>query len=275
VPVSEGREWLTQVLDMPGAAIPTPERAKALLASGLLDLAQTNLAPARRLLQESLAIAREVDDQLGVAHAAAGLGMLDRMQGDYVGAHSYLEEAAAILRLQDQSKGDLASVIGLWGMVAYARGDTTAATARLEEALALGRDAGDGLAITTALSGLIRQALDRNEHAVARAWLTESLTLRRTLGNHWSIAWDLETAAVLSAIEGRPAQAMQLAGAATALRVVTGVPLPPAELAQLQQQLAPAEQALGDAGSATAWAEGQRMPLEQATAIALEVPATG
>jgi predicted ATPase/DNA-binding XRE family transcriptional regulator len=271
-PISEGREWLTKVLAMRRPTMPTPEWANVLAVAGILEQARGDFASARPLLQESLELARSVSDELGVAHAAAGLGTLARLQGDFPAARDYLEEAVARLRAQ-QSKGELASVLSLLGMVVYTQGDPIAASALFEEGLALGRDAGDALAVTTALSGLISGSLDRAEYGRARSWLAESLTLRRDLDDRWSIAWDLEMAAVLSVKECRPRRALQLAGAAAALRVATGTPLPPAEAAHLQERLAPARLARGDADAATAWDEGRAMPLERAIAVALEAPA--
>jgi hypothetical protein len=61
-----------------------------------------------------------------------------------------------------------------------------------------------------------------------------------------------------------------LFGTAAALRGAMGAPLPPADRAKHQRQVASTRAALGEEVVAAAWAEGRALPLEEAVASALE-----
>jgi len=68
---------------------------------------------------------------------------------------------------------------------------------------------------------------------------------------------------------GRPARALRLASAATALRQANGKPTSPGDQAQLDHSLKMARQMLGEEEAAAAWTSGQAMTLEQSVAYAL------
>ena len=59
-PDPEGREWLTGLLALPGAAGHTDARAKVLNGAGLLAWVQGDYVAARSLHEESLALRREL-----------------------------------------------------------------------------------------------------------------------------------------------------------------------------------------------------------------------
>jgi predicted ATPase len=78
--LSEGREWLAQLLAMTGpaasATAQTTVRAKALDAAGNLALFQRNHAAARAFMEESLALKRELGDERGIANSLYDLAMV-------------------------------------------------------------------------------------------------------------------------------------------------------------------------------------------------------
>ena len=86
----------------------------------------------------------------------------------------------------------------------------------------------------------------------------------------------------LAAAEGRPAQALRLAGAAERLVEAAGVPAGRLDLADAAGRLAACRAAVGEAAAAAAWAAGRALTPEQAVAEALadlealagETPAT-
>jgi len=69
--------------------------------------------------------------------------------------------------------------------------------------------------------------------------------------------------------EGRADRAVRLAGAAHAVRTVTGTRSPPGWEVDLARRLGSARHALGRDGWAAAWLSGQGLTLVQAIAIAL------
>src|SRR5689334_18459346 len=102
-----------------------------------------------------------------------------------------------------------------------------AARALCQEALALRRALGDRPNTAIALGQLGRVALDLGDLAEARARFTESLVLSRDVGRQRSIALALEGLAAVAAGERRAERAVVLAGAADAVRTVTGTRSPP------------------------------------------------
>src|SRR5262249_48665715 len=70
-------------------------------------------------------------------------------------------------------------------------------------------------------------------------------------------------------------RAVRLFGAAAALREASGVALAPADLEELDQDLAAARAALGEAAVEQAWGEGRAMPLAELIAEALASYAPG
>ena len=83
------------------------------------------------------------------------------------------------------------------------------------------------------------------------------------------IAGSLERCAGLAARQGQPERGARLFGAAEALRTALGAPLPPAERAAYEHDVAADRTQLDAATFAAAWAEGRALPLEQAIADAL------
>jgi hypothetical protein len=80
--------------------------------------------------------------------------------------------------------------------------------------------------------------------------------------------------AAVACAQGQPERGAHLLGAAAALRAGRGMPLPPNERAAQERTVAAARAALGEDAFAAAWAQCQRMSLEQAIAYALEEEAS-
>ena len=84
------------------------------------------------------------------------------------------------------------------------------------------------------------------------------------MGNNLNIAFYLEGLAAVVAIQGNPAQAGRLWGAAEVLRETMETPIPPVYRADYDRPVAAARAQLGEQAFATAWAEGHTMTPEQA-----------
>ena len=118
---SEGRRWCERILANAGDER-TPERANALNAAGLLAYRQDDFAAAHTLLEESLAIRRQVGDRKSIGVAAGNLGMVAVDEGDLAAARALHEESLAIARELGNRNGVLASLANL-GIVSYELGD--------------------------------------------------------------------------------------------------------------------------------------------------------
>jgi len=307
--LTEGRDRLQKILALGGAAAPTKARARVAFAAGVLAGEQGDYASAKALLEESLAIARELEDNRGVAVSLNALAVNARDRGDLAAARSLFEEGLLVWRELGNARdvarllSNLANVVKLQGDCAHARslyeecraifrelgdrtgvawslnhqgdvardlGDTAAARSFYEESLATFRELGDRWGIAGALADLGNLALEQRDYHAAHSQYRESLKIFQRLEHRRGVARLLECLACLAAAQLLPDRSLSLAGTAAALRQTLGAPLAPAEQVKLERSLEPARQALANTAGATAWLEGWVMPLEKAIDQALK-----
>ena len=305
----EGRNWCEQVLAQPGTSARTAARAMALLAAGAMTMFQGDLPQAQLLLEESIAIGREVGRAakrtLALALALLAYGAL--LQGNLGAARELAEEGVRLFREVGEAWGTalalnhlgratlelgdpvaarplleesaalfragnmqrLAMPLNTLGRVALRQGDDTGARAYCEEALAVARATGDELFIAEALAQLGTVALHVGDSGQATALYQQSLTLIWTRGYRECIAEDLAGLAATASLLGQPERAACLFGAVEALREVSGIRLAPLPRADYDRAVEGIRAHLDEATFAQAWEKGRAMPLEQAIAEAL------
>jgi predicted ATPase/class 3 adenylate cyclase len=238
----EGRRRLAQVLALADPAHRTEARATALNAAGILSWWQGNNSTARALLEESLAIQREVGHKPGIAASLSGLGDLATFQNDHEQAKALYEEALIIhrelgdrvreayqllplgrissrqgdygadRRLIEQSlaifqalghRDGLACVLDSLGCTAAVQGDYGAARVLLEESLAICRELGDQRKMAELLDRLGQVAHFGGDYPASRARYEESLAIRRELGDCRSaFAFSLQNLGRLAQAQG-------------------------------------------------------------------------
>jgi predicted ATPase len=306
--LSEGRDRLSRLLQLPGAASPTKLRMRALFAAGVLasvqgdyDAAETlihesqdlahqlgdkmsvavslnaqatfaksrgDVSHAEILFEASLELWRELGDPKAVARALSNLANVLKMQGSYDRARSLYAECLGIFR----SLGDMAGVawsLNYQGDVACEQGDSNEAKVLYERSLAIFREIGEGWGIAGTLADLGNLAREQRDYPRSHKLYTESLGLFQELNHKRGIARLLECFAITASAEGNAERALKLAGAAAALRLAIGVPLTPAEQARLESSLNAVRQALASAAEVPAWLAGWNLPLERAVEEAL------
>jgi DNA-binding CsgD family transcriptional regulator len=267
--VSEGRAWLDKLL-MQSASTRTRARARSLSAAVHLAALQGDVATARVHADESLAIARELDDAPATAAALQHVGRLALFRGDYVLARSLLEEAVYASRTAGNRFFEAVSLVNL-GWLAYQQGDNSAARVWLEEALAAYSDLGQpsGLASGLAFLGLV--ATEQGDYAEAHARFLASLEERRSGGGSFDPAFLLGCWAGLAAAQDQPERALRLAAAADVLRRASGSRAADPYLSRVGHRIVAARERLGGVAAEAAWSAGQTMGVEQALADALSV----
>jgi len=307
--LSEGRDRLDKLLKLPGAAMPTKARARALFAAGILAAEQGDYGQTEALIGESRDTSRELGDKQGVAVSLNALAVMVRDRGDLAAAHALFEENVALWRELGDRKAiaralsNLASVVKLRGDFARARsiydeclalfrqigdrmgvawsinyegdlardqGDSAAARTLYEQALSMFRELGDRWGIAGTLADLGNLAREQGDCATAHALYRESLKIFQELEHKRGIARLLECFACSASVQSQAERSLRLAGAAAALRQNIGAPLTPKEQAKLETHLDPARYALTNTSGATAWLEGWGMPLEKAIEKAIE-----
>jgi predicted ATPase/class 3 adenylate cyclase len=300
---SEGRAWLERALEHTTSAV-APARAKALYGAGRF---QSDRGRANTLIEQALALWRELGDKPGMADALLNLGRVARVQGDYERSGKLIQDSLALFREQQIMWGIV------WALISHAdvaldQGDPEQALAPLQEALALTQSLGDTYgnmwarclqgrlahlqgnlelaamlleeslawlrswgspSVFEMLNDLGRVAFDQGDIDRATALFEESLKLSWEPGNEVDITFSLVGLAGVAGALGQPARAIQLLGAAGSIRASSGRPLTPVERTVFNRYAATMRAQLGDATFAAMWAEGEQMSLEQAKAVAL------
>ncbi|MEZ4713402.1 MAG: tetratricopeptide repeat protein [Caldilineaceae bacterium] len=241
--------------------------AKALVCAGSLALYRGDYAAAHARYTQGLAIRRRLDDQSQVANTLSDLAIAVANQGDLAQSGQLFAESLAIRRTLGDQWG-VANSLNNLGELALMQEQYAAAHPYLEEAVTIYRAIGDRWSLGNTVLTLGNVLRAQGNYGAAYPLYQESLQIYRGLGDRRSLAYLLESLGGLLSLQGAAARALRLAGAAAALRDQLQTPLSPAEQTQLDQALAPARQALGEAAAA-AWASGQALTLEQAMAEAL------
>jgi non-specific serine/threonine protein kinase len=261
----EGRHWLESLLarvarppaapsepdaqpsgaaEQTHQAADTPQdsaRARALTGAGSLAFIQGDLARARALQEECLALYRSYGNTLGIAAAlhnladvyyrlgdlaqavtmheealelARGLGRKDILaaflnslgnallhQGHYARAEPLLEESLTLCRELDHTWG-ATMVLRNLGLLAQAQGRADHAATFFEESLTLSRQLGSAQDTAVALNDLAAIAAARGDYQRAATLHEESMALAQQLGDRWSIANVLHGEANLALQQG-------------------------------------------------------------------------
>jgi tetratricopeptide (TPR) repeat protein len=262
----DGSAWLERALaaDQGESA---EERGEALRWLGVLADERGDLAIAEKALRESTEIARATGDKAQLARSLLSLGVVSRNMGDAERAQELLTESLEIRRDLVDRPGLSAPLTNL-ALVALDAGDTEQATVLLEESLGLDREFESTEGIAVNLVNLAWVALRVEESDRARPLLSEALRAFNELGDPDGIAECIEAVAVLAVRETRAPQAVRLTGAAHALRELHSTPRAVAEQEDLDRDLEPARDILGERAFAEAFAAGRELTLHAAVAAA-------
>jgi predicted ATPase/DNA-binding CsgD family transcriptional regulator len=305
--LGEGRRWLGGVLAATQRG-PTAPRARALALAGLLAENQGDYRQAEALLRESLAQARQINDEPGVAQTLTLLGLVARNVGEYKEATALLEDGLATARGCGEPWIEMVSLLWLGsvaryqgeihratelldaslaasralgdeiirlrilshrGMVAHAQGQDQRATELLEESLALSRQVGSKWGTAVALTDLGIVASAQGAADRATAYSLDGLMLFRDLGDRWGMARGLHNLGRLAAAAGDFERAARLYVASSLVRKAIGAPPRLSERPDYERDLAAVRARLGEAAFAAASAAGQAMSLEATVDYAL------
>ncbi|MBV9357694.1 MAG: helix-turn-helix domain-containing protein, partial [Chloroflexi bacterium] len=264
---TEGRQRLRSLLER--IAQRTPLRVRALHGAAWLATDQGDYADAAALLAECLGLSRELGDTRGEGVALAQLGRSRIASGHPAEGVPSLDQGLAILRAVGHPL-DLTVALVYWGLAALFTDQPALACGRLAEALDTCRRLGLRSLGARTLVLLACAHIELDDLGAARAALSDALPTSIELGDRWVIPQEFVAFAGIVARQGKPRQALRLAGFAAAYCEAHDFSVPNAFQGYLERWLAPAKLAAGSA-AAGLFAEGKQMPLEQAVACALSV----
>jgi tetratricopeptide (TPR) repeat protein len=180
--LAEGSRWLDDVLARTASAAPTLTRADALYSAGVLAWLQGDRDMARVRFEDSLTVARAVDDPRSIACALGGLGMVAYMERDVVALHERMEECLPLFAEVGDEWGTAWHLTGA-GLAHLGQGNVAGARARLEESVDMFRRVGDRWATAVPLRYLGQIAARQHEHDQARAIIEQCLAIFRETGD--------------------------------------------------------------------------------------------
>jgi predicted ATPase/class 3 adenylate cyclase len=204
----EGQSFLERALAASKKVV-AAVRVEAIFGAGFLALVQGDDARAEALLEESLALFRNIGDKAGMAKSLRILGSLAGERNGYTLARALLEESLTLYReLEDQN--GMAYTREDLGQLLTSQGDYARARSLLEENLLLYSALGKPYRTAYPLYHLARVFfLSRNDPAKTCAMAEESLALFQEVGNRRLIAFVQSLLGEIHLHQGEPAKARE------------------------------------------------------------------
>ncbi|MFF4348476.1 ATP-binding protein [Streptomyces sp. NPDC001530] len=267
--LSEGRHWLERSLDLDGDR--DQSRLKALWVLGYVAVLQGDTVPALSALQECREDADRTGNATAVAYAEHLTGCLALVTDNMARAETLLRSALD----RYHEIGELNSNV-LMGQVELAmalafQGDLPGAVRLCEDVRRVCEDHGERWALAYALYVLAYEALTGGDAARARGLLVECLGIAHTFHDLLGTVLAIELLALVTAVEGDPAEAAVLQGAAARMWPSVGLPLFGSAYynAPHERCEALARERLGDERYAECVRAGARLGQQEAVARAL------
>jgi ATP/maltotriose-dependent transcriptional regulator MalT len=223
------------------------------------------------VLDESIALFRELDDPLGLSHALRRRTITAFYQNDYIYAETLVKEALSHDRAA-QDKNATAWELLLLGNILWRRHrDPGKVIALYQESIALFRELHDALGMINPLVRLAYMEQFQRNFVRADTLYREALRLQLQL----RFCGDTDALAVagmgaLAAAGGQPARAAKMLSAAHTSLVKNIAFAGQPAMDVLEEDIAAVRARLGEQVFNSLWSEGQAMTFEQAATYALE-----
>jgi predicted ATPase/class 3 adenylate cyclase len=227
--------WLrliAEALARPSAQARTRARSRALFAAGQQFCFTGRYEQAQGLLEESLAIGRELGDRDHIAGVLQPLGMAAFGRGDMEAARRHMQDAVDLARALGNRR-ELAAALNGLAQLMRADGDRDRAEALYNDVVSLARDEGDRDSVAIGLLNLSMLYLARGNADRARSMLTEIFEIAKLTGSKPVGQSALDVCAGYCVVIGRYPEAARLFGAAQAQIASTGLQRDPADEAFL------------------------------------------
>nr|ALV86310.1 adenylate/guanylate cyclase [uncultured bacterium 5] len=260
-----GHRLTVEALERPGAQSRNLARCLASHVAGQLAFFMGSYAEAKRYLEASVAIGREIDDKSRITQALTLLGVACLGDEDRSMARTHLHEALALARQLDD-KVQLALALNAVAELHRADGELELAESRYEESLAVRRILLDRDGVAIDLLNLTVTSIGRGLGERARGRLREAHAIVNDLGSKKLSQAVLDAASGLAAFLGLMETAARFYGASAAQMTAMGMQREPAVESFLFPFVARARESLGDAAFASAERAGGAIAPEQAMA---------
>ena len=169
------------------------------------------------MLEESLAIARELGDKKRIEAVLQPLGMACLGRGDVASARRHLTEALALAR-ELGNKRELAAALNALAQLHRMEGELDAAEPIYGDVVAIARELRDREIVAIGLLNLAMVSIGRGSTTPARGMLLEVLAIAEEIGSKPAVQSVFEVSAGLAASREEWANAARFYGTAEAQR---------------------------------------------------------
>ncbi len=245
------------------------ELARALHWEGAIALRQAESENGKSLIQEALAIFREVGDGIGAADMLYALGQVEASVENYEGALKYYRQAKDIIA-EYGSKTDIVFIINDMFTSERRLGNYEAARIKVEECIAYLRDRGTPYHLAGSLWQLGDVLIDMNEIEQSTIRLRESLQISQSLPAARYKGMCLFSLIKSLKLQGKVHDAALLLGAMEVETSKDYWKFTAYRKKEYTRTYEAVKTALGESSFAKVYAEGRTMTLDQGVAYALE-----
>lgn len=218
--------------------------------------------------QEGLEIFRGLNDSAGMQMAYSNLARWAAIHGDYQESEKYVALAQATMKAGAIRIQSGFLNMGL-GIGARSQGRFDVAQRHFEEGLRIFKHIGHKGMIAAMTSEIAHTKRAMGNYTEAKQTYRETIKVFQDYGNRPSVAHQLECFAMIAIVEEEPQRAAKLFGAADAIREVTGHKRTDEEEAEEAQFMSRLHTMLPEAEFNALWAEGKSITMEQAIQFAL------
>jgi class 3 adenylate cyclase/tetratricopeptide (TPR) repeat protein len=206
---------------------------------GTLSSQQGRYDEARAAYEASLEIRERLGDRAAVGSLLSNLAVVAENEGDLETAR-VVNRRALEVREEVGDRWAISVSLNNLGMVDHLLHDYAAAERRFEASMQLAAEVGDRWIVAYGHHNLGNARLGLGHLVESSAEFLEALAAYEDFGDRWSLSLLIEDVVPLAIALDKPFEALQLVGAADALRRELDAPRPPATVALLDATIAAA-----------------------------------
>jgi tetratricopeptide (TPR) repeat protein len=195
--------------------------------------------------EASLVIRERLGDKASMGSLLSNLGIVAEYRGEYERSRA-LHERALALRTEIGDRWAIGNSTNCLGMVAVLQKHYAEARDWFQKSIQINREVGDTWMIAICHNNLGNATRGLGDYEAARRHYADSLRANREYDDRWALAFLLEDIGLLAALSGEARAALELIGAADALREAIGAPRAPSLQEEIAKPLATAATALSD-----------------------------
>ena len=266
--LSEGRQWLGQVLMLPDALQYPRLYSYAMAQLAFHTWLQIGPKEARPFVEQALSVARAYEDKWNIAWALTVYGLILIAESNFAAAKSILEDSKVLFQEINDEWGYANAVISL-GNGAYNQDDPDAALALHEESLLGFRKLGDKYFESVALRFIGMIKVKQGDLKPGVDTLRGALILAQQLDSKYEVGAGLQHIGDAAKAAGNPTRAVRLYWGSRNIFDSIGA-WQEAGDTEFDDKLATCRVALDESEFTVAVEQGRAMTIEQAIAYALE-----